>query len=167
MDDGTRTIVALLGALLEAHDIRHEITGPCVFQIHHGGEVIKTIQLHRGDGDWGELSIQGEDGMWHPLHLKGPTRMTYPNLESLCEGLCRDLFLTDTNAYVVYPWEKDDNISVVVLTRGFQAGGPVYLGHPVAEVQAALDIIGKERQKGRMLAFPGQATIAAALAGSE
>lgn len=156
MDDTTRRILVLLQALLEAHDISHEITGPCVLQIHDGGEVIQMIELHRGDGDWGELFIVDDDGTRHPLHLTGPTRMTYPTLESLCEGLSRELFLTDTGKYAVYPWEKDDEISVVVLKQGFQAGGPIYLGHPVPEVLAALDIIAGERRRGRLLAFPGQ-----------
>lgn len=90
--------------------------------------------------------------------------MTYPKLGSLCEGLCRSVYLTDTSKYAVYPWERDEGIAVVVLTRGVQAGGPIYLDHPVEEVQTALDIIGSERQQGRMLAFAGQAPLAAEMA---
>lgn len=167
LDDNTKTIVAFLHAMLEIHDVSHEITGPCVFQIHDGGEVVRTIALHRGDGDWGELFVLDEDGTRHQLDLTGPTRMTYPTLVDLCNGLSQELFLADTSKYAVHPWEKDDDISVVVLKRGFQVGGPVYLGHPLAEVQAALDIIGRERRKGRMLAFPGQNPTVAELAKDE
>lgn len=115
--------------------------------------------LHKtGDKEHHALYVVDDDGIRHPVQITKPPHMTYPSLLALAKGLSRELFLTDISRYAVYPWRDNHSISVVVLEKGYQPG-PIYLGHTVGEVRAALNIIGDERKKGRMLAFPGQAAI--------
>ena len=145
-------------ASLEADAIGHEITvQPCAFGFTGGAEIVEGIKLHPQTGEYGELSGKGPDGEYHPLDLAGPVRMKYPDLTSLCVGISRDLFLTDVSIYQVHAWAGDNGTSVVSMKRGVQAGGPVFLDHPVWEVELALAIIKAERRYDRMLAFPGQA----------
>ena len=145
-------------ASLEADAIGHEITGQsCAFGFPSGGEIVEGVKLHPPTGDYGELSIKSPDGEYLPIDLAGPVRMKYPDLPSLCVGLSRGLFLTDVSIYQVHAWAGNPEISVVSMKRGFQAGGPVFLDHPVWEVELALAIIKAERRYDRMLAFPGQA----------
>ncbi len=140
----------------------HEITGqPCAFGLPGGDEIVEGIKLHPPTGDYGELSVKGPDGEYHPIDLAGPVRMKYPDLHSLCVGLSRDLFLADVSIYQVDAWAGNPEISVVSMKRGVQAGGPVFLDHPVWEVDLALAIIKAERRYDRMLAFAGQARGAA------
>ena len=155
---------ALLNAVYQVHDIGHEMTDPCVLRLTEGGEVICQIKLHPARSDFQHtLEIKDEeDGTFHPLPITGPVLWSYPTLDSLCEGLSRELFLADARKYQVHPWDKDDSVSVVTLREGYMPA-PIFLRHPVAEVETSLDIIFQERRKGRMLAFTGQAPVARTL----
>ena len=155
---------ALLNAVYQVHDVGHEMTDPCVLRLTEGGEVIWQIKLHPAESDFQQtLEIKDdEDGTFHPIPLSGPIVWSYPTLDSLCEGLSKELFLTDARKYQVHPWEKDESVSVVTLRRGYMPA-PIFLRHPAAEVKTALDIIAQERRKGRMLAFAGQAPVARTL----
>ena len=139
-------------ASLEADASGHEITGqPCAFGFPGGGEIVEGIKLHPPTGDYGRLSVGDPDDEDHPINLTGPVRMKSPDLNSLCVGLSRDLFLTDVGIYQVDAWAGNPDISVVSTKRGFQAGGPVFLDHPVWEVELALAITKAERRYDRML----------------
>lgn len=151
---------ALLNAVCQFHDVGHDMTDPCVLRLKEGGEVIWQIKLHPAKSDLQHtLEIKDEeDGTFHPLPITGPVVWSYPTLDSLCDGLSRQLFLADARKYQVHRWEKDDSVSVVTLRKGYMPA-PVFLRHPVAEVETSLDIIFEERRKGRMLAFAGQAPV--------
>ena len=144
MTDVNRRIAAMINAILEVHDQAHEVTGPCVLEMHDGGEVVRRIEVHRDkEGDWGEASISDDDGTPIRIDLASPIFWKFSDsgdLLQLCHGLGLQLIVWDTCKYPVHPWETDENVSVVTITPGDQ-GPPIYLDHPVAEVQAALDII--------------------------
>ena len=95
-----------------------------------------------------------EDGTFHPLPITRPVVWSYPTLDSLCDGLSRQLFLADGRKYQVHRWEKDDSVSVVTLRKGYMPA-PVFLRHPVAEVETSLDII--LRSAGRAGCWRSQA----------
>lgn len=155
MTDVNRRIAAMINAIVQAHDQVHEVTGPCVLEMHDGGEVVWKIEVHRDkEGDWGEASITDDEGTPIPIDLASPIFWKFSDsgdLLQLCHGLGLQLIVWDTCKYSVHPWETDENVSVVTITPGDQ-GPPIYLDHPVADVQTALDIILTERRKSNVLA---------------
>lgn len=157
-DKVATAITAGIAVVADADAVRHKITGdPCDFGLPGGEEIAAEPKLHPPEGDYGELSVLDDDGAPHPINTTGPVTWHYPDLFSLCAHLSRSLYLFNVGYYQVHSWARTPAISVVTTRGAFQAGGPIYLRHPVWELELALAVIKAERRYDRMLAFAGQA----------